>query len=121
MTDSTSPESLLTRYAAAIDARDWDGLRALLADGLSARLVHTGEVFDADSYVAFNRDYPGQWRFEVDDLVAAGHRAALRARVSDGNDTYYAAVFATTTDGLLDELVEVWTEAVAPHPERSST
>ncbi len=121
MTTTSSPDTVLTRYADAMDTRDWTGLRALLAPGFSSRLLHTGESFDADSYVAFNRDYPGRWRFQAEDVVASGERSVLCARVSDAESTYFVAVFATTTDGLLSAITEVWTEAVQPHPDRSST
>ncbi|GAA5149284.1 hypothetical protein GCM10023340_24370 [Nocardioides marinquilinus] len=110
----TDADVLLRRYASAIDARDWTALRAVLADDFEARFVHTGETHDADAYVAFNRDYPGAWRFVVDDLVADGSRGVLRARVTDGSETFHVAVFATAGDDVLTEAVEVWTEAEKP-------
>ncbi|MEO7061436.1 MAG: nuclear transport factor 2 family protein [Lapillicoccus sp.] len=101
----------LRPFADAIDARDWDALRSLLAPDFHGLFVQDGRTFDADSFVAFQRDYPGVWRFEVVDHVATGDRAVARARVSDGTDTYWVASFATFTDDRLSDLVEVWTEA----------
>lgn len=122
MPASVDAAETLTRFADAIATRDWDALAAVLAPGFSARLVHTGETFDRDGFVAFNRDYPGPWTFTREDLVAAGAAGVLRARVSSGRATYYAASFATLDDdGRIAELLEVWTDAVAadggqPHP-----
>ncbi|WP_244928271.1 VOC family protein [Nocardioides sp. W7] len=104
----------LTRFADAIATRDWDALSALLAPGFSARLVHTGETFDRDGFVAFNRDYPGPWTYVGEDVITSGSTGVVRARVSDDRATYYVASFATLDeDGALAELVEVWTDAVA--------
>ena len=109
----------LTRFAEIIDARDWDALDDVLADDFSARFVHTGETFDRAGFVALNRDYPIVVRFLVEDLVAAGDRAVLRARVTDGRDTWHVASFATIgAGGLIAELVEVWAEVGEPEPDR---
>ena len=120
-TSTASSGALLQRFADAIDTRDWEGLTALLDPALTVRLVHTGETYDRESWVAFNADYPGQWRFHADDVVDAKDRGVLRARTTDGVETFHVACFVTVVDGLVTDLVEVWTEAVAPHPDRSAT
>jgi SnoaL-like protein len=107
----------LARFAEIIDARDWDRLPDALAPGFVARFVHTGETFDRDGFVALNREYPIVVRFLVEDLVADGDRAVLRARVTDGSDTWHVASFATVgADGLLSDLVEVWAETAKADP-----
>jgi predicted enzyme related to lactoylglutathione lyase len=104
----------LTRFADAISTSDWDALTELLAPGFTARLVHTGETFDRDGFVAFNRDYPGPWTFVTEEVVGAGRSGVLRARVATGAVTYYVASFATLDDaGAIAGLVEVWTDGVA--------
>ena len=114
-TDAMDAAALLTRLGEVIDAHDWDGLRALLHDDFTCRLVHTGEVFDRDGWVRLNADYPGFQRMHAEDLVADGDRGVLRARVvgtgDDGADVEFAvASFATVRDDLIVELVEVWTD-----------
>ena len=109
----------LTRFAAAIDAQDWAGLTALLAPGFTARYCHTGETFDAQTFVAFNRDYPGQWRFAAEIVVDGGPTAALRALVTDAtgasSEAHYVATFgAVDAAGLLTSIDEVWAEVIAP-------
>ena len=112
-------EVALTRFADLVDARDWERLPDVLAPGFSARFVHTGETFDRDGFVALNRDYPIVVRFLVEDLVATGDRAVLRARVTDGSDTWHVASFATVSaDGLITDLVEVWADTAGPESER---
>ena len=113
------PRQALTRFAAILDARDWDRLPSILAEDFVARLVHTGETFDRAGFVAFNRDYPIVVRFIVEDLVAAGDRAVLRARVTDGTRTWHVASFATVdADGRLSDLVEVWADGASQPSER---
>jgi SnoaL-like domain len=115
----TSARATLTRFAEIIDGRDWDRLPDLLAPEFSATFVHTGESFDRDGFVALNRNYPIVVRFLVEDLVVEGERAVLRARVTDGADTWHVASFATIgSDGLIAELVEVWAETTSPDPAR---
>ncbi|MFC7878458.1 nuclear transport factor 2 family protein [Isoptericola sp. NPDC057391] len=119
----TTAAQLLLSLSARIDAQDWDGLSALLAPDFRARYVHTGETFDKAGFVRLNRDYPGSWRFEHEDVVDGGDRGVLRARVSDAtgasDEVYHVASFATGgADGLLRELVEVWADQVPEAPAR---
>jgi SnoaL-like domain len=112
---------LLTAYGTAVADHDWSGLRALLADDATVTLLHTGERLDADGFVAFNRDYPGAWVFHVDEVVGGGRRGVLRAHTVVDQETYHVATFGSLdATGRLTDVVEVWTEAVAPHPERGT-
>ena len=116
---SSSAGAALTLFAEAIDAQDWAGLAALLAPGFTARYCHTGETFDAEEFVALNRDYPGRWRFAAELVVDGGATAALRARVTDAegvsDEAHCVASFGVVdATGLLTSLDEVWTEVTAP-------
>jgi hypothetical protein len=115
-----SMRTLLTTYADAIAGADWPGLRAVLDDAAEVTLVHTGERLGPDGFVAFNRDYPGAWVFTVEEVVDGRDRGVLRARVELGGETFHVATFASVAgSGRLTDVLEVWTEAVAPHPERT--
>lgn len=93
---------------------------ALLADEFACHYATTGETFGKDAFIALNRDYPGRWRFEREDIVDAGERGVLRARVSDAtgesDEAHFVATFATVRAGQLTHAVEVWAE-VAPVPQ----
>lgn len=102
----------------AVDAQDWDALEALLADDFRCRYVHTGEVLDRAGYVRLNREYPGAWRFLVQDELSSGDRACGLATVTDGDETHHVALFLTVRGGLVRELVEVWAEQVEAPQER---
>lgn len=106
-----SPAQVLRRWWDLIDRQDWERMAALLDPGVRARWVHTGECFDAAGLVPVNREYPGRWRAEVEECLADGSRAATRTKVSDGSEVYYAASFATVSDGRISDLVELWADA----------
>lgn len=109
----------LTRVWELIDAQQWDSISEVLDPQVRISWVHTGEIYDGDSFIRINSEYPGTWRVDVMDMVGDGHRAASRARVSDGQETYWVASFATTSDGRITELTEVWTTGgQAPPPGR---
>jgi len=93
----------------------------LLDPAVAVHYVHTGEVMDADGFIQANRDYPGRWHVHVADMVGDGDRAASRTSVSDGQQTFWVASFATTRRGRIAELVEVWTDdGQSPHPSRAA-
>jgi hypothetical protein len=104
-----------------IEKQQWDKIPDLLDPAVRISYVHTGELFDAESYVRLNRDYPGRWHATVHDMVGNGDRAVSRTRIYDSEQTFWVASFATTRDGKLTELVEVWTDAgQQPPPDRPS-
>ncbi|HEY3732830.1 MAG TPA: nuclear transport factor 2 family protein [Streptosporangiaceae bacterium] len=111
MAEHSGAGEILRELWARIDAQDWDGLAALLDPGLQVRYTETGEVFDADGFVGVNREYPGRWHADVEDVVGAGERAVSRTRVSDGQQTFHVASFVTVRGGLITNLVEVWSES----------
>jgi hypothetical protein len=113
---------VLTDLWELIETQRWDKIPDLLDPAVQVRYVHTGEVMDAESYVRLNRDYPGRWHAAVHDMVGDGDRAVSCTRVDDGEQTFWAASFATTRNGRITELVEVWTDAgQQPPPERSGS
>lgn len=117
--------TLLTSLAAAIDSQNWDAMSGLLDPTASIRLAHTEESFDAEHYLALNRDYPGVWRFTSEEVVDAGDAAVMLALVTgdldDARETHRVAVFGQARDGLLIRITELWAEVVAADPTRRPT
>jgi hypothetical protein len=103
-----------------IEMQHWDKIPDLLDPAAQVRYVHTGELMDAESYVRLNRDYPGRWHAAVHDMVGDGDRAVSCTRIYDGEQTFWVASFATTRNGRITELVEVWADQQPP-PNRPST
>lgn len=105
---------VMRRLATLIDAHAWDQLPALLHEDFTCRYVHTGQRFDAQSWVRFNAEYPGFQRFVLEDCVGTDDRAVGRAHVtgmSDGELQHFeVATFLTVRDDLIVEMTEVWTD-----------
>jgi SnoaL-like protein len=121
MAERSEASGTLREMWARIDARDWDGLGGLLDPGLVVRYTQTGETFDPEGFVRVNREYPGRWHVAVEDVVGSGERAVSRARLTDGQQTYHVASFATVRGGRVSDLVEVWSESgLTPPPDRRS-
>lgn len=113
----SGPAAALRVYADALARRDWLTVRATLSDELLVTMLHTGETFDADGFVAFNRDYPDGCHVTVDEIVDGGDRAVLRTSAVLGWETWYGATFASADDaGLLLDIVEVWSTSVTDDP-----
>lgn len=113
--------TLLQTLTSTIDDRRWEDIPDLLHEDFVCCLVHTGETFDRDGWVRLNAEYPGFDRLVVEDLVAAGERAAARAHVTGWVDDRLAhfevASFVTIREGLISELTEVWTDVGQTAPE----
>lgn len=105
---------VLSSLMRAIDEHRWNDLEQYLHPEFRCRLIHTGETFDRDSWIQFNADYPGFDGLTVEELVAAGDRAACRSHVTGrgdgGIEHFECASFASLRDGLIYELNEVWTD-----------
>lgn len=109
----------------AIDEKRWTDLEAFLHPDFICRLVHTGESFNRDSWIRFNRDYPGFEHLEVEDLVATPTEAACRThvtgRTATGTQQFECASFARMRDGLIVQLTEVWTDVEQTAPPGTRT
>ena len=112
---------VLWAFGSRINDRDWDGLATLLHEDLSVRLLHTGEELDKAAYVRLNREYPVEVDFVIDEVVADGERGVSRARTGNADVDYWVASFAVVRDGLIVDLVEVWTAEVGDPPDHRPT
>ena len=112
--------ALMTRLCDVIDAHDWDALPALLHEEFVCRYVHTGELFDGQSWVRLNAEYPGFDHLVLEDLVGSETRAVGRCHVTGHVDNQLAhfevATFITVRDGLISEMTEVWTDVAQTSP-----
>lgn len=104
----------------AIDQHRWNDLEHYLHEDFVCRLVHTGEVFDRQTWITFNADYPGFDRLRVEQSVGGSGEAACRSHVTGhgqhGLEHFECASFARMRDGLIVELTEVWTDVAQSAP-----
>jgi hypothetical protein len=113
-------ESVVRRLWRLIDARDWDGARALLDDDFVADLPVSGERFvGPDAYIRMNREYLAGWAITVVRVVGAGERAASEVRVRLAGKADTALSFYELRDGLVTWIADWWPEPYPAPPPRA--
>lgn len=121
--DSTSGSTAdlratVERYWTAADVRDWDIFEATLADEVLYELPQTRErIRGKERYMAFNREYPGDWRVRVERVVADGdgRQAAVRTLFTEGGQESHAVHFFTfDAQGRISGITDFWPEPYEP-------
>jgi len=112
--------ALTEQFFATLEARDWDGFRALLHEDVVYEIPQSGErILGRDRYVQFNSEYPGEWHLAPKTIVAdeGGAGVWFDWTLGDGehND---AVVFLQVADGLITRVTDFWPEPYDPPPGR---
>ncbi|UOQ88559.1 nuclear transport factor 2 family protein [Agromyces endophyticus] len=111
MDDMTSPADVIEALWTRMQARDWGGVRALLADDLVVEWFASLErIVGADDFVAVNAEYPEGWSIRILSVVADGEHVVSEVEVpQEGVGVFRAASFWTVRDGRIVEGREYWT------------
>lgn len=106
----------IAAYWAACNARDWGALGALVADDVVYDLPQSRERIEGrERLVQFDAEYPGEWEFVVERLVADGRHAATWTRaVMDGIEQVGLSFFDLDDNGLIARITEFWPEPYDP-------
>ncbi len=108
-------EKVIRQFWAHFDAAEFEAVLPLMHPDFKAWMPNTHEHYpDAQSFVAFNRAYPGQWRISVQDIRELEHEVISVVRVFDPEDTvsFHAISFFGFQEGLIVSLKEYWSEDV---------
>ncbi|MFF2494725.1 nuclear transport factor 2 family protein [Agromyces sp. NPDC058064] len=111
MPREADPATVIELLWARMQARDWPGVRALLADELVVDWYASLErIVGPENFVAVNAEYPEGWSIHVLSIVAEGDRVVSEVEVPhEGVGVFRAASFWTVHDGLVVEGREYWT------------
>ena len=106
------PREVVEELWARIQARDWDGLRVLLADDFAVEWPDARvRIPGPDSFVDFNREYPEGWTIEVLSAVAEGSTVVSEVRVPHGErGTFYVVSILEVEGELIRGGREYWLE-----------
>ena len=108
---SERPGDVVRALWERMEARDWDGARATLADDYVCDDPASHERFPSgDAFIAMNRAYPEGWSIMVDEIVESGSRVAARVRVSHGDDLFHCLSFADVEDGRIVRSLDFWVD-----------
>ncbi|MCX5141206.1 MULTISPECIES: nuclear transport factor 2 family protein [unclassified Streptomyces] len=115
---TADPRATVGRYWTAADLRDWDTFAATLADEVVYDLPQTRErIRGKEPYLAFNREYPGDWRVRVERIVADrdGRQVAVRTLFTvDGQELHAVHFFTFDAQGRIDGITDFWPEPYEP-------
>jgi hypothetical protein len=75
---------LTVAYIDRLEARDWDGVTALLAGDIIYEMPQTRKrITGREKFMRFNVEYPSDWHLAIRRVVAEGPHAAIRLHVRD--------------------------------------
>ncbi|MFD6192519.1 nuclear transport factor 2 family protein [Streptomyces sp. NPDC060275] len=110
--DVTEPAAVVREFWTRMQARDWAGLGALLADDLVVEWPVSAERIEGRAdFVGVNAEYPEGWSIEVIRIVADG--ATVVSEVEVPHETmgvHRALSLWTVRDGRITGGREYWTE-----------
>lgn len=97
-------------YWTAAEARDWERFAALLAPDVVYTLEQSRErIHGVEHYVAFNRDYPGDWHVTLVRVIADDEAAFSWGRVAVGADEQVGlTVFTFDQAGSIATIDDFW-------------
>jgi limonene-1,2-epoxide hydrolase len=106
-----APVDIVRSFWERLEARDWDDARALLADDLVVLWPATRERFEgADTFIALQQAYPGEWHIAVEAVHADGRDVLAWVEVRIGDTLSICAQRATVTEKLIRSSVELWVD-----------
>ena len=112
-----APVDIVRAFWERMEARQWDGARLLLADDLVVLWPATLERFEgADTFIALNQAYPGDWHIEVQSVIADGRDVLAWVHVRIGDQLSLCAQRATVTERLIRSTTDLWVDEGETQP-----
>jgi ketosteroid isomerase-like protein len=103
--------ALVTRYWRLMDAADFTGAAALLADEYTCDWPQSRErIHGRENFVAVNAHYPGRWRIALRRLIASGDHVATEVVMTSGDQILTAVSFFEVHDGKIMRESDYWPE-----------
>ncbi|MFB7654641.1 MULTISPECIES: nuclear transport factor 2 family protein [unclassified Streptomyces] len=108
------PTAIVQEFWSRMQARDWAGLGALLADDLVVEWPVSAErIVGRADFVAVNAEYPEGWSIHVIRVVADGDGETVVSEVEVPHETmgvHRVVSLWTVRDGTITGGREYWTE-----------
>ena len=115
MTGTEQTRAVVRLYFETMSEREWDDFGALLTEDVVYELPQTGErITGREKYLAFNREYPGDWRSTVTRLIADGATAAASMNFTVGDQELVGLVYLELRGELIARITDFWPEPYAP-------
>jgi predicted ester cyclase len=107
MTGTEQTRAVVRRYFETMSGREWDDFGALVTEDVVYEMPQTGErITGREKYVAFNREYPGDWRLTVTRLIADGATAAASMNFTVGEEELVGLVYLELRGELIARITD---------------
>lgn len=118
MTSSNDLRKTVEAFWATAEARDWAGFADTLAEDVVYTLPQTRErIRGRDTFVRFNREYPGDWHLRIERMVAEPGQVVtwIHFTVGPGLEEMYGISFFTgDAQGRVLTMTDFWPEPYEP-------
>ncbi|MFC5261473.1 nuclear transport factor 2 family protein [Kribbella qitaiheensis] len=115
MTGTEQTRAVVRLYFETMSERDWGEFGRLLIEDVVYEMPQTSErITGREKYVAFNREYPGDWRLTVTRLLADGATAAASMNFTVGDEELVGLVYFELRGELIARITDFWPEPYAP-------
>lgn len=105
------PADVVRAFWQRMEARDWVGARALLADDVAVVWPATRERFiGADGFIEVNQRYPGDWHIDVRKVMADRDEVFAWVEVRLGDQLSLCAQRAVVEDRKIRSSVDLWVD-----------
>ena len=106
-----TPVEVVRAFWERLEARDWNGARACLADGVVVVWPATLERFEGgDLFIAMNAAYPEGWHVSVQAVMAQKHDVLAWVAVTLDGQRSWCSQRATVHNKKIVNAVELWTD-----------
>jgi ketosteroid isomerase-like protein len=104
-----NPGDLVKDYWAALERRDWERAESFLAPDVVIEHPDSGRVWRGrDSFMTFNRTYPGEWHVAVVRSIAGENEVAAEVAAINNGVREACLGFYTLHDGQIAHAKEWW-------------
>jgi ketosteroid isomerase-like protein len=116
--NQTEP-GVVESYLHAVEARDWSRVGDLLHKDVSYELPQTRErIVGRESYVQFNREYPGDWHLEPRMVLENVTQGAAWFGWRVGDERGDGIAFFELDRGSITKVTDFWPEPYEAPPGR---
>jgi ketosteroid isomerase-like protein len=115
MGETERTRDVVARYFDTMWRRDWEAFGEVLAEDVCYELPQTSErITGREKYLAFNREYPGDWELTLTRLIVDGATAAGSMNFTVGDEEMVGLVFLEVRDGVISKVTDFWPEPYQP-------
>jgi predicted ester cyclase len=111
----TRYRQIVETYWQAANARRWEDFAELIHPEVCYEVPQTRErIVGRERYTEFNRTYPGDWRIEVERLVADDQQVVSKVSFATGEHSCVGISFFEFRDDKIYRIVDFWPEPYEP-------